>query len=136
MRLAPPARALVIGLLTTLLPCGWLYAFVATAAGTANPLLGALTMGVFWAGTLPVLVSLGAGVRALTGRFGKSMPILMPIAITLVAMLSIVSRTWMPVRLDDGAIAQPATLSEAAEHVQNLDHRDLPCCNPAGDGGG
>ena len=33
MNRSPVARAALIGLLTTLLPCGWLYAFVVTAAG-------------------------------------------------------------------------------------------------------
>lgn len=129
MRMAPPARALTIGLLTTLLPCGWLYAFVVTAAGTANPMYGAVTMAVFWAGTLPVLITLGAGVRALTGRFGKAMPTLMPIAITLVAMLSILSRTWTPVTLQDDN-AQPATMAETIEHVRGLESHDMACCSP------
>ncbi len=136
MQLAPPSRALAIGLLTTLLPCGWLYAFVATAAGTANPLFGAVTMAVFWAGTLPILVALGAGVRAFTGRFGKSMPILMPVMITLVAMLSIVSRAWMPVHLDQDATSKSATLSDVVEHVHGLDHREMLCCNPEDTVGG
>ena len=34
MRYSPSVRAVATGLLTTLLPCGWLYAFVITAAGT------------------------------------------------------------------------------------------------------
>src|SRR5699024_3311669 len=34
MSLPPTTRALSIGLLTTMLPCGWLYAFAVTAAGT------------------------------------------------------------------------------------------------------
>ena len=32
----PIARATIIGLLTTLLPCGWLYAFVVTAVAPRN----------------------------------------------------------------------------------------------------
>ncbi|MBL0922801.1 MAG: sulfite exporter TauE/SafE family protein [Phycisphaerales bacterium] len=57
----PVVRAALIGLLTTLLPCGWLYAFVITAAGAGDAALGALTMAVFWAGTLPALVAVGGG---------------------------------------------------------------------------
>ena len=56
--LTPFKRALSIGLLTTLLPCGWLYAYAFIAAGTASPFWGGITMIVFWLGTLPVMVSL------------------------------------------------------------------------------
>ncbi len=53
------ARAFAMGLLTTLLPCGFLYAFVAIAAGTADVLSGALVMAAFWLGTVPVMWGLG-----------------------------------------------------------------------------
>ena len=66
----PIVRALAIGLLTTLLPCGWLYVFVATAAGTGSGPGGALVMAVFWAGTVPVL----AGVGALAQRAAGPLP--------------------------------------------------------------
>ncbi len=49
-----------LGLLTTLLPCGWLYSFVALAVGSGSPLEGMIIMAIFWAGTLPVMASLGA----------------------------------------------------------------------------
>lgn len=60
-------RAGMIGLLTTLLPCGWLYAFVAAAGGTGSVWKGMSVMAVFWVGTLPVMVGLGAGVRRVMG---------------------------------------------------------------------
>lgn len=73
--LAPLTRAAVVGLLTTLLPCGWLYAYVVIAAGTASPMWGALAMGVFWLGTLPAMGTLGLGIRTLMGPLGKRMPL-------------------------------------------------------------
>ena len=74
MRLPVVPRAAAIGLLTTLLPCGWLYAFVATAAGTAHPLKGMAAMAAFWVGTLPVMLVLGAGVRTVLGAMGRWVP--------------------------------------------------------------
>jgi sulfite exporter TauE/SafE len=62
-RQAPRRRAALFGAITGLLPCGWLWAFVVTAAGTASWWQGGLVMGVFWAGTLPALV----GATALLG---------------------------------------------------------------------
>ncbi len=47
-RYTPLHRAWAIGLLTAVLPCGWLYAFVAVAAGTGNAFWGLATMIVFW----------------------------------------------------------------------------------------
>ncbi len=62
----PPARrALVIGLATPLLPCGWLWAFAAVAAGTGNVAAGAAVMVAFWAGTVPILAIVGAGIAGL-----------------------------------------------------------------------
>ena len=62
----PPARrALVIGLATPLLPCGWLWAFAAVAAGTGTVLGGAVVMAAFWAGTVPILAVMGAGIASL-----------------------------------------------------------------------
>jgi len=50
---------LIIGVLTGLLPCGWLYAFLAVALG-AGQVVGALSiMFVFWVGTLPILSIVG-----------------------------------------------------------------------------
>jgi uncharacterized protein len=56
-------RGLGLGLLNALLPCGWLWAFVALAASTGAALTGAATMLVFWLGTLPALF----GVASLAG---------------------------------------------------------------------
>ena len=50
LSLRPWRRAWTVGLLTALLPCGWLYSFVPAAAGMGGPLGGALLMSAFgWA---------------------------------------------------------------------------------------
>jgi len=68
--MSPSRRAGVIGLLTVLLPCGWLYAFAILAAGTASPALGGLVMATFWVGTVPVLALVGLGAGAVRRRLG------------------------------------------------------------------
>ncbi|MEL6498404.1 MAG: sulfite exporter TauE/SafE family protein [Planctomycetota bacterium] len=73
-RMTPTKRAAAIGLMTGLLPCGWLYAFALLAAGTAHPVAGAIVMAAFWLGTLPILITLGAGVRTLAGAIGRHAP--------------------------------------------------------------
>jgi sulfite exporter TauE/SafE len=61
----PSTRAWLVGVLTGLLPCGWLWAFVVAAAGTGSPWLGGLTMVAFWLGTVPAMtgaLSIGAPI--------------------------------------------------------------------------
>jgi uncharacterized protein len=95
MNRGPIARATLIGLLTTLLPCGWLYAFVITAAGTARPELGALAMFVFWLGTLPMLVAVGTGVQTLLGAFGKRLPTVTCVIVLLAGVYTLLGRTGL-----------------------------------------
>ncbi|MHC4140188.1 MAG: sulfite exporter TauE/SafE family protein, partial [Planctomycetota bacterium] len=45
----------LIGLLSPLLPCGWLYGFILIAVATNNPLWGGILLTSFWIGTLPAL---------------------------------------------------------------------------------
>jgi sulfite exporter TauE/SafE len=51
-------RAWLVGALTGLLPCGWLWAFVVSAAGTGSPATGAAVMAVFWLGTVPAMTGM------------------------------------------------------------------------------
>ena len=68
-------RAAATGLLTTLLPCGWLYVFVASAGGTARVGDAMLVMFAFWLGTLPMMVTLGIGARRLFGSLQRRLPL-------------------------------------------------------------
>lgn len=45
----------VIGLLTPLLPCGWLYAFLLVAVSQSTVLMSLIFIVIFWMGTLPAL---------------------------------------------------------------------------------
>ena len=92
----PLTRALVIGLLTGLLPCGWLYAFIVTAAGTGDPVRGAGLMAVFWLGTLPVMAGLGVAVQALAGSLRRWVPAACAVAMIVVGLLAVVRRLRPP----------------------------------------
>lgn len=93
--LPPTVRALTVGLLTTLLPCGWLYAFVITAAGTGSVPGALLLMTVFWAGTVPMMVAFGVGVRRIAGPLRTRLPVLGAVAIVLVGLMSLSGRLHM-----------------------------------------
>lgn len=119
----PLFRAVSVGLLTTLLPCGWLYAFVAVAAGTAHPGLGALAMAAFWVGTLPVLIALGVAIQRIGGAVGKRLPVIASSALILVAIGSLISRGLL--------IDRPVSTSGAGEPMAQLqtimNSSEAPC---------
>lgn len=134
MTLPPVRRALVIGLMTTLLPCGWLYAFVAAAAGTGSAALGAVTMAAFWLGTLPVLAAVGVGVRALSGPLAAKLPVVMPALIVGAGLVTIWTRAGVSAESLSavGARVEAVDVDTLTEKVSELTPEGMPCC----DGGG
>jgi sulfite exporter TauE/SafE len=126
----PVIRALLIGLLAILLPCGWLYAFVIVAAGTASPWIGAATMAVFWLGTVPILAALGVGLQTLLGPVRRHVPTAM--ALLLVAMGAFVAVRGFEMR----AMAESPVKVVNADHstegavrqVKSINPDELPCC--------
>jgi sulfite exporter TauE/SafE len=89
----PPAlRALTVGLVTTLLPCGFLYAYVTVAAGTGSPLGGVLVMAAFWAGTVPVMAGLGAAAGRLIAPLQRRLPALTASALVLIGLLTVTGK--------------------------------------------
>ena len=100
----PWLRAAILGLGSALLPCGWLYAFVATAGGSGSALGGALVMTVFWTGTLPVMLALGEGVRTLSGPLRRHVPAACAVVVMLLGLMTILGRAPLgPPRTAPGA---------------------------------
>ena len=122
-------RALMIGLLTTLLPCGWLYAFAFLAAGTANPVLGGLTMLAFWMGTLPVMVSLGAGIQLLSSKVNLKLPIITAIAVIVVGVMTAMGG----LRVSSAITRDSLGLSDEPGAVPMPGGVDCPLCETAED---
>ena len=124
MRYSPPVRALATGLLTTLLPCGFLYSFVIVAAGYGNVAAGALIMGVFWLGTLPMLTVVGAGVRWLAAPLAARLPAITAGMIVVVGVYTIVARAGITLH---GAAAVKGN-GELVEQVRGIEHATPACC--------
>ncbi|MEQ8850189.1 MAG: sulfite exporter TauE/SafE family protein [Phycisphaerales bacterium] len=130
--LPPFTRALSIGLLTTLLPCGWLYAFAFTAAGTGHPALGALTMAVFWLGTLPVLASVGLAAQSLAGPLRRHLPVVTSLLLVVVGVFMVAQRVGAPI-MDRESLGLTPTAASGAGSVPTPGEVDCPLCHP-GDG--
>lgn len=92
----PLVRALLVGLSSTLLPCGWLWAFAVAAAGTGSAASGALVMLAFWAGTVPLLVGVGVGVQRLSHKLRAHVPVLSAIALLAIGMAGLFGRMNAP----------------------------------------
>lgn len=136
MRLPLAGRALAIGMLTTLLPCGWLYLFALVAAGTGSPLLGAVVMASFWVGTVPALVALVAGTQALSYKFTRMVPAAAAVLLILTGCYTASGRGFAQLQsltalearfqaaIDDKADAMTGLLQQ----VQRAPDQPLPCC--------
>lgn len=123
LRGKPPAiRALALGLFSTFLPCGWLYAFAIVAAGTGHSYTGMAVMSAFWLGTLPWMAALGISVQVIAGPIRRHVPVLMAIVLVVVGVISVLSRSAIPFEraatvgsVKAIAITDPSA-GEASEH--------------------
>ena len=108
LRGRPPLwRALAFGLATTLLPCGWLYAFAVTAAGTGSPTHGALVMAAFWLGNTPMLLGLGVVLGGSIGRLRRHVPVLSAVVIFCVGLFTVTVRANLPAFAAASLLAKP-----------------------------
>jgi len=125
-QLTPPKRALVIGLLSAVIPCGWLYAFVAVAAGTGLPFYGALVMLAFWIGTVPVLAGIGAGLGAFLFQARRPIQVATAVVVVFLGLGSIGGR-W---QLSPTRISPPtSTLHAAQARVSTILGGGQPRCH-------
>jgi len=115
----PLVRAAAVGLLSGLLPCGWLWAFLVTAAGTGSALGGAAVMTAFWLGTVPALVAVGLGAQLISGPLRRHIPAVTAVLLVALGVFAIVSRPT-------SAIAAVAKHQHSQQAVPGAD--DVSCC--------
>lgn len=130
--LRPLPRAVAIGLLTALLPCGWLYAFAIIAAGAGSAAWGAAVMAAFWAGTVPVLVSLGVGVQALTGALGRRLPLATALILVVLGLYTVGDRLLLPAGAFE-PLAERLQGRDVQQQLQAVEQTTPPCCQPRSD---
>jgi sulfite exporter TauE/SafE len=88
----PLVRAASVGLLSGVLPCGWLWAFLVTAAGTGSSLSGAAVMAAFWLGTVPALVAVGLGAQLIGAPLRRHVPALTAVLLVALGVFAILAR--------------------------------------------
>ncbi len=148
MRLPIAARGLATGLLTALLPCGWLYLFALVAAGTGSMTMGPLVMAAFWVGTVPALVGLVAGSALLATRFRTVVPVVAAILLIVGGCYTAAGRGFAKLNslsdirptahvigkagkasdTNNPSETQPVSATELAASIGDLSKTPLPCC--------
>jgi uncharacterized protein len=144
-------RALATGLLTALLPCGWLYLFAIVAAGTGSVMDGMIVMIAFWIGTVPALISLVVGASLLSRNVKRMVPVAAALLLVVaggytafgrgfadlgslshskVARLAAsVSNTESKTTVQFDPEASELRSTSASVNVQSLLNTPLPCCD-------
>ncbi len=119
----PATRAFAGGLVTTWLPCGWLYLFVLAAAGSGSVPAAVMMMAAFWAGTLPALTGVMIGASGLVRKAPR-------LTTLMVAVLLIGTGTYTAT---GRAAADLTTLSfdqsnDVIGNIEGVSGQPLPCC--------
>ena len=123
----PMSQAYLGGLMTTWLPCGWLYLFVLVAAGTGGVVPALVVMFSFWAGTLPALTALTLGARTLIPRFGTYLPLMASVVLIVTGLYTATGRASADLT---GLTAPELDAPIHAASFVGASEEPLPCCAP------
>ena len=97
-------NAVLSGLLTALLPCGWLHVFVLGAASTRGACAGAALLMLFWLGTLPALTAAPWLVERILRPAARRAPRLAAVLLIIAGTLTVGARV-APLLSTEGARA-------------------------------
>lgn len=125
--LNPPARGFVTGLLTALLPCGWLYLFALFAAGTGNWWTGATVMIAFWLGSVPALVAVVISTKLLAGRLRQFVPVAVALMMIVAGGFTMAGRGFAKLH----SLREIPVPKAASTSLDELVKTPLPCCQTA-----
>ncbi|MEZ4752843.1 MAG: sulfite exporter TauE/SafE family protein [Bdellovibrionota bacterium] len=82
-------RAFALGLISTFLPCGWLYTYAAVAAASGSAEAGMITMAFFWLGTVPMMLGIGVFSQVISKKLGSYLPKVTAILLIVAGFISI-----------------------------------------------
>jgi sulfite exporter TauE/SafE len=125
----PGTRAWGMGLLTVMLPCGWLYAFLITAAGSGSAAGGGLIMGAFWLGTVPILAAIPLGWRPMSSRVRAYLPALAASLLIATGMFTLAVRAEANLTPLHQASRVDRGPAEEIARVKSLTDERMPCCH-------
>jgi len=112
------------GLLTALLPCGWLWAYIAVAASTGSVTRGLAVMAAFWLGSVPALLGVGLLAGAFGRRLGRHAPRITAILLLALGLLSLSGK--LGALLITPTHTEPPTDRQTEQHEPAIP-REAPC---------
>ncbi len=135
----PSSRALVTGLLTAFLPCGWLYLFALFAAGTGSWYMGSVVMLAFWLGSVPALVGVVMSTKLFAGRLRQFVPVAVSLMMIVAGSFTIAGRGFanlhslaeipVPERHASTELTSvKLSTDELSKSLDELVKTPLPCC--------
>ena len=87
IRRGSAAGEYLLGLTLGFLPCGFLYAAVAAAAGSGRPVMGAAAMVAFGLGTAPILMMIGVAGHSAGRHWSRRVTAAAPVLMVMNAVL-------------------------------------------------
>lgn len=82
----------LLGMFSTLLPCGFLYSFAFAAGASGSPVSSLGIMFGFWLGTLPMLLGVGLIARKFEQKAARYLQQLTPICLIIFGILAILGK--------------------------------------------
>ena len=112
------------GLTTTLLPCGWLYVFVVTAAASTSTLMAIATMIAFWIGTLPLLSISVWGWRYMGDRWQAATGVVSSLCVLTMGVYLMVTRSAVELPIPATMLNQASATERIETEIQAADSRE------------
>lgn len=131
MAMPPVARGATLGAISVLLPCGWLWAFLAVAAGAGSALGGVAVMLLFWAGTVPVLASIGLGFHAVSRLWKGRVAVIAALAMIVVGLQAMIFASVRSDALGAFPLRPAQDPQSAIRRVHAASEERSPCCRGA-----
>lgn len=132
-RTPPIPRSITLGALSALLPCGWLWAFLAVAAGAGSPVAGLAVMAAFWAGTVPVLALIGGGVGRVAAIWRGRVAVATALALIVVGIHTVATAGARSSLLAQFELRPASDLAGASLRVKEVSNELPACCRGDGD---
>ena len=127
-------RSITLGALSALLPCGWLWAFLAVAAGAGSPIGGAAVMAAFWAGTVPLLALVGGGIGGIGALWRGRVAVITSIAMIAVGIHTIASSNTRSHLLERFHARSASDLAGASHRLEQATKEVPACCREETEG--
>lgn len=83
-----------LGMLSGILPCGWLHTFVVGALATGGALAGMFYLFLFWLGTLPALAGVGVLSQWVRRKWSRPAAVVAGVLLIVLGVATLAFKVW------------------------------------------